>query len=351
MITTLAVVSAACGAGTPSAPPATGSVAPSAAVDAIGVAEKATLTIAIPFPDVVMYGRYWIAEAEGYLKEEGLTVEVVTADDTIAAVISGSADLGVQSAGAAILAIDQGLDAQIVGGHSCQQDFAFATQPAITKVEDLAGKDIVLAGTAGDPAQFEREKVLRDAGWDVTAVGANPVYPGPDSATWREFFLAGTIALMPYYSDDVAALKTYGAAFPITEIKAWPNDVYVAKTGWVDANPNAAARFFRAVMKATKFMHDPALGQQPGNKTRILEIWEANDLDTADRAASDDWTAIGQHNYCENLYYDKAGWDTSVSGQNLKVSATFESGANLSAMLAAQAALGLTNEAPGPLEH
>ena len=62
--------------------------------DPFGPAEKADLTIAIPFPDIVMYGRYYIADEEGYFEDEGLTVDVVTADSTVAAVASGSADIG-----------------------------------------------------------------------------------------------------------------------------------------------------------------------------------------------------------------------------------------------------------------
>ena len=190
--------------------------APAAAQDdAFGPAEKTTLTVAIPFPDIVMYSRYHIAEAEGYLAEEGIDLEVVTADDPVAAVISGSADIGVQSAGAAVIAANEGLPVDIVGSHSCRQSFNFAVQPDVASVADLAGKDIVLAGTAGDPAQFERERVLADAGWDVSTVDANVVYPGPDSATWREFFLAGSVALMPYYEDDFPQLQEYGASFPI----------------------------------------------------------------------------------------------------------------------------------------
>lgn len=311
-----------------------------------GPAEKADLTIAIPFPDIVMYGRYYIAEDEGYLGEEGLTVDVVTADDTIAAVLSGDADIAVQSAGAAVLAVNEGLEADIIGSHSCRQSFNFAVQPDITSAADLAGKDIVLAGTAGDPAQFERERVLAEAGWDVSDVGANIVYPGPDSATWRQFFLAGNVALMPYYEDDRAALVEYGASFPISEVKAWPNDVYVTRDGWVDENPNTAGRFLRAVMRATQFLQAPALGEAPSNKDRIVEIYQAHDVDTAQQEGNPGVYSLGAYNYCDNLYYDAAAFDTTVDGQQLDVSVTFDDVANLAALEAAQASLGLSNTPP-----
>lgn len=312
-------------------------------------AEQSDLTVAIPFPDIVMYSRYYIADGEGYLDEEGLTIEVVTADDPVAAVLSGSADIGVQSAGAAVLAVDEGLDVEIIGSHSCRQSFSFAVQPGIESVEDLAGTDIVMAGTPGDPAQFERERVLREAGWDISTIDANVVYPGPDSATWRQFFLAGNVSMMPFYSDDLAALQEYGAVFPISELKNWPNDVYVTRSGWVDENPGTAARFLRAVMKATDFLQAPALGEVAANKDRILEIYRANEYEAVDEEANEGVYALNSHNYCDNLYYDADAMATTVGGQELDVDVTFDEVANLSALEAAQASLGKSNEPPAEL--
>ncbi len=329
-------------------------VAPAAAQDAstpadpFGPAEKAALVVAIPFPDVGMYSRYNIARDLGYLDEEGISIEVVTADDPVAAVVSGSADIGVQSAGAAILAVNQGIAADVIGSHSCRQSFNFAVQPDITSAADLAGKDIVLAGTAGDPAEFERRKVLAEAGWDVADVGANVVYPGPDSATWRQFFLAGSVALMPFYEDDRPDLVKYGASFPISELKPWANDVFVTRDGWAKENPNSAGRFLRAVMRATEFMQAPALGQQPVNKDRILEIYRANgfEKDADDRGANPGVYALGSYNYCPNAYYDEASFQGTIDGQQLPVEVTFADVADLGPLLAAQGALGLTNDPP-----
>ncbi len=321
----------------------------SAPADPFGPAEKAALTIAIPFPDIVMYGRYFIADAEGYFADEGITVDVVTADDTVAAVVSGSADIGVQSAGAALLAANEGLPVRVIGSHSCRQSFNFAVQPDITSAADLAGKDIVLAGTAGDPAQFEREKVLAEAGWDVSGVGANVVYPGPDSATWRQFFLAGSVALMPFYEDDRLALEEYGASFPISEVKAWPNDSYVASVDWLAQNPNAAGRFLRAVMRATQFLQAPGLGELPANKDRVLEIYRANEVDTAAQEANSGVYSLQAYNYCPNLYYGQEAFDTTLANQQLDVDVTFEGSSDLGPLLAAQGSLGLANDPPADI--
>ncbi len=322
---------------------------PSAPADPFGPAEKTALTVAIPFPDIVMFGRGYIADAEGYFADEGITVEVTTADDPVAAVASGSADIGVQSAGAAILAAAEGVPVQVIGSHSCRQSFNFAVQPEITSAADLAGKDIVLAGTAGDPAQFEREKVLREAGWDVMAQGVNLAYPGPGSDSWRQFFLEDRIALMPFYEDDRPALVEDGASFPVSEVRPWPNDSYVVSNDWLAQNPNAAGRFLRAMMRATQFLDAPGLGELPANKDRVLEIYAAQDVDTSVQANNPGVYSLQSYNYCPNLYYGQEGFDATVANQQLGVTATLDDVADLTALQAAQASLGLTNDPPADI--
>ncbi len=114
-----------------------------------GEPEDTDITVAIPFPDVTMYSMYVLATDLGYYEEEGLTVEVITADNVTAAVASGSADIGVESTGTVIEAIRGGVDVDLVSGHYCRQNFDFAVQPDIDSVEDLEGTSIVLAGTCG----------------------------------------------------------------------------------------------------------------------------------------------------------------------------------------------------------
>src|SRR3712207_2794391 len=53
-----------------------------------GDAEDTEITVAIPFPDITMYSMYVLGTDLGYYEEEGLTVEVITADNVAAAVSS-----------------------------------------------------------------------------------------------------------------------------------------------------------------------------------------------------------------------------------------------------------------------
>ncbi len=300
------------------APPTEDATTEAPPAEELGPAEDADITVAIPFPDVTMYSMYIVGTDLGYYEEEGLTVEVITADDVNAAVASGSADIGVNSAGAVIEAIRNDIGVTILSGHYCRQNFDFAVQPDLSSVADLDGTDIVLAGTPGDPAEFQRARVLQEEGWDLETIDAKVVYPGPDSATWREFFVAGKVTLIPFYGDDRPALEEYGAKIIIESIRNWANDVHVVGEDYLAANPNTVVRFLRATIKALDFMTAPGIGQVPANKDQVLDIYEANDHDVADlRVQESPWVLDG-HLICENLYYDAAAWDTTIETEQLE---------------------------------
>lgn len=314
-----------------------------------GPAEDTELTIAIPFPDLTMYSMYVVGTDLGYYEEEGLTVEVITADNVAAAVASGSADIGIESAGTVIEALRGGVDIQLLAGHFCRQNFDFAVQPGIESVDDLDGEAITLAGSPGDPAEFQRAQVLAEEGWDVSTIDAELVYPGPGSETWTEFFVNDRIALQPFYADDRPALEEYGAVFIVETLRNWANDVQITSTGWAEDNPNSAVRFLRATLRAIDFLIAPGAGEVPENKDEALDIYEANDYDVADlRVNETPWVLDGQL-FCPNLYFDTEAWDVTIETQKLEPLEFDES--SLVHLLAAQALLGLNNDPPSELTY
>ena len=102
-------------------------------------------------------------------------------------------------------------------------------------------------------------------------------------------------------------------------------------------------------MKGTQFLHAPAQGEVPENKDRIIEIYQANEVDTTNQEANTTAYSLGGHNYCDNLYYDEAAWNTTIEGQGLDISLPFAEGTDLTALEAAQASLGLTNDPPADI--
>lgn len=314
-----------------------------------GEPEDTEITVAIPFPDVTMYSMYVLATDLGYYEEEGLTVEVITADNVTAAVASGSADIGVDSTGTVIEAIRGGVEIDLVSGHYCRQNFDFAVQPDIGSVEDLAGSSIVLAGTPGDPAEFQRALVLKEEGWDLEGVDVEIVYPGPGSESWTEFFVNDRITLQPFYGDDRPALEEHGAKFPVEALRNWANDVMVAGTSYAQSNPNTLVRFLRATLKAVDFVTAPAPGEFPANVTEVLDIYEANEFDVEALRDSDSPWVLDGHLTCQNLYFDAEAWDTTVETQNLQPIEFDDS--QLVYLEKAQELLGLDNSGPAELPY
>ncbi|SDU14577.1 ABC transporter substrate-binding protein [Jiangella alkaliphila] len=310
-----------------------------------GDAEDTEITVAIPFPDITMYSMYVIGTELGFYEDEGLSVEVITADNVNAAVSSGSADIGVESAGAVIEAVRGGVGVMPLAGHFCRQNFDFAVQPGVTSVDQLTGTDVVLAGTTGDPAEFQRQRVLSEEGWDLDGVDVDVVYPGPDSATWREFFLTDRVSLIPFYGDDRPALDEYGANIVIEALRPWANDLHVAGAGWLEENPNSAVRFLRATMKAVEHIVAPGVGEVPENKDEILDIYAANDFEVEDLRAQDHPWVLDAHLACPNLYFDQEAWDTTIETQELEP-LPFEDHVDLAYLHRAQELLGLDDAMP-----
>lgn len=339
-----AVVLAACGDGG-SGTESDGGVQP-AADGEIGPPEQSEVTVALPYEDGGLAQRYFVAEAEGILEEEGISIEYATADDTRAAVVSGSVDIGMSGAGGTIQAIDQGLEIEILAGHACRQQYSFATAPDVDDVTDLEGRSVILADEAGDPARFERLQVLAEEGWDLEQVGVEEVIAGSGVAV--ESFLAGQVALIYYFSEDIPRLEEYGANFPVTELRPWPNDVYFVRAGWVEENPNTAAHFLRAVMRSLEFISAPGVGETPENLDQVLEYWRQNGYEgeAEDVAQTPGPYGLGTEEMCPNLYYDEDAWETTIDVSNLDVSASFDEGANIDALLRAQESLGLDNSPP-----
>ena len=312
-----------------------------------GAPEQQKLTVALPFPDT-SFMAFMVAIEEGYFADEGLTIEeLVTVDDTRAALMSDSADVAVIDAAGAYHAAAEDLPVSVFAGNFCRQQYSFAAQPEIASVEDLAGKDVILGGSAGDTTELEGRKVLAEEGWSLEGVGVNPVYVGYDSATWAEFFAADRVALTQFFSEDKPVLLEAGAKIIVDEIRQWPNNMLAARDDWLKENPNTARRFLRAMMRAVDFVTAPALGEPLENWDRILDIVEKHGFEVDDlRSLTEEESVyvLGENNLCKNLYYDEAAWNLTIENQQLEP-VPFEDGANIEALLAAQESLGLDNSA------
>ena len=115
----------------------------------------------------IFYAPQYVAIEEGYFKDEGLDLTLVTgfgADKTMTAVISGEADIGFMGAEASIYAYQEGATDPVVNFAQLTQragNFLVAREEMPDfKWEDLKGKK-VLGGRKGGMPEMVFEYILR----------------------------------------------------------------------------------------------------------------------------------------------------------------------------------------------
>ncbi len=124
----------------------------------------------------IFYAPMYVAIEEGYFKEEGIDLDVVTgfgADKTMTAVLSGEADIGFMGSESSIYTYNEGANDYVVNFAQLTQragNFLVAREEMESfKWEDLKGKD-VLGGRKGGMPEMVFEYILRQNGIDPSEV-------------------------------------------------------------------------------------------------------------------------------------------------------------------------------------
>ena len=208
----------------------------------------------------VFYAPLYLADALGYFKDEGYKIELTNgggADATMAAVLSGSADVGFCGPEAAIYVVKGGSsDAPKVFGQLTKRDGSFLVgrkaQPDF-KWSDLEGKEI-LAGRKGGVPAMTFEYVLKSGNiksklnYDVAFNMMTAAFEGnvADYCTMFE----------PTASEYQAAGKGYIVASVGQESGEIPYTCFMAKSSYIKNNSEAVEVLLRAVTKAVKYINE-----------------------------------------------------------------------------------------------
>lgn len=212
----------------------------------------------------VFYAPLYLADSLGYFEEEGLKIELTNgggADNVMAAVLSGDADIGFCGPEAALYVVIGGSnDVPSVIGQLTKRDGSFL----VSRVDepdfewtDLKGKEI-LAGRKGGVPAMTFEYVLNQNGLtdgvDVT-LNFDVQFNLMTSA-----FEAGTAdyctMFEPVASEYEAAGKGYVVASVGEESGEVPYTCFMAKDSWLEDHSEEATGFLRAVMKALKYLNE-----------------------------------------------------------------------------------------------
>lgn len=206
----------------------------------------------------IFYAPLYLADALGYFEEEGFEIELTNgggADNTMAAVLSGGADIGFCGPEAAIyVKIGGSTDQPMVFGQLTKRDGSFLVgrnpEPNFDW-NNLDGKEI-LAGRPGGVPFMTFSYVLHEHG--VNATYKTDV----DFNLMTSAFIGGAAdyvtAFEPVASQMQAAGQGYIVASVGEESGEIPYTCFMAKQSYIDKNGDKIEGVLRAVTKAVKYL-------------------------------------------------------------------------------------------------
>ena len=252
----------------------------------------------------IFYAPQYVAIEEGYFKDEGLDLTLVTgfgADKTMTAVISGEADIGVMGAEASVYAYQEGATDAVVNFAQLTQragNFLVAREEMPDfKWEDLKDKK-VLGGRKGGMPEMVFEYILRKNGLDPQK--DLTIDQSIDFGYTAAAFTGDTSAdFTVEFEPSATALEKEGAGYVVASLGVdsgyVPYTSYSAKTSYMEKNPEIIQKFTNALQKGMEYV-------QSHTPEEIAEViapqFAETDLDTV--------TAIVKR------YYDQDTWKSNL---------------------------------------
>ena len=252
----------------------------------------------------IFYAPQYVAIEEGYFKDEGLDLTLVTgfgADKTMTAVISGEADIGFMGAEASVYAYQEGATDAVVNFAQLTQragNFLVAREEMPDfKWEDLKDKK-VLGGRKGGMPEMVFEFNLRKNGLDPQK--DLTIDQSIDFGYTAAAFTGDTSAdFTVEFEPSATALEKEGAGYVVASLGVdsgyVPYTSYSAKTSYMEKNPEIIQKFTNALQKGMEYV-------QSHTPEEIAEViapqFAETDLDTV--------TAIVKR------YYDQDTWKSNL---------------------------------------
>lgn len=252
----------------------------------------------------IFYAPQYVAIEEGYFKDEGLDLTLVTgfgADKTMTAVISGEAEIGFMGAEASVYAYQEGATDPVVNFAQLTQragNFLVAREEMPDfKWEDLKDKK-VLGGRKGGMPEMVFEYILRKNGLDPQK--DLTIDQSIDFGSTAAAFTGDTSAdFTVEFEPSATALEKEGAGYVVASLGVdsgyVPYTSYSAKTSYMEKNPEIIQKFTNALQKGMEYV-------QSHTPEEIAEViapqFAETDLDTV--------TAIVKR------YYDQDTWKSNL---------------------------------------
>ncbi|MCM1546692.1 MAG: ABC transporter substrate-binding protein [Clostridiales bacterium] len=223
----------------------------------------------------VFYAPLYLADALGYFADEGYKIELTNgggADNTMAAVLSGSADVGFCGPEAVVYTYLGGSgDAPKVFGQmtNCDGSFLVGRNPEPDfQWSDLEGKD-VLAGRPGGVPLMTFQYICKEQ--NVT----------PNYITNVEFdsmtaaFVGGIGDYVTMFEPSASDYQKAGKGYIVAPVGAASGEVpytcFMAKSSFIEKETGKVDALLRAVTKATKYIYEHDAETVAGYITKYFE--------------------------------------------------------------------------------
>lgn len=210
----------------------------------------------------VFYAPLYLAIENGYFEEEGLEINLTNgggADNSMTAVLSKTADIGLMGPETVIYVYNQGkTDYPVVFGQLTQKDGAFLvsrnSEPDF-KWTDLAGKEI-LAGRKGGVPAMTFEYVLNELGMENNVdftLNFDVQFNLMTSA-----FLGGTADYCTVFEPTASEYQASGQWHIVASVGEQGGEIpytsFIALSSFIKDNPDTIKSFLKAIKKAHEFI-------------------------------------------------------------------------------------------------
>lgn len=258
----LTLLAAGCGGSNDTKSGGGSSASPAPAVSASPSPSASKGIVTIKFSEVIrsiFYAPYYVAISKGFFEEEGIKLDMNTAqgsDKGAAALIAGTADISLVGPETAIYIYNQKGDKKLKIFHQLtMKDGSFLLSRAKADAFDwrsLEGKKII-GWRPGSAPQMVMASALKEKG----AAGAN-VVTNIAAPAMAGAFTSGQGDYIQLFEPVASTLIAEGKAYYVASLGEtfgdFPETSFVATSDYIEKNPQIVQGFVNAVAKATDWL-------------------------------------------------------------------------------------------------
>ena len=241
-----------------------------------GDGETQEIKIAFSNPEIFTTGfPYYVAKEKGFFKDAGLNADATFTGggaETVQAVVSGSADIGTETSGAAAIgAFAEDAPLKIISASTTGLDLVWFAKKGgpIKSEEDLAGQKVGYSatGSSSHVGVLALSDSLEEKG--LEPVKAEAIGGPPDNYTAvKTNQIAAGWTQPPFFLQEVAdgELEIVARGSDLGDYKDVATRVVITNSRWAEENPETVTTFLEVQNKAWDWIFD--------NPEEAVAIWK-----------------------------------------------------------------------------